>query len=172
MRPRLLAVLSLVASWVILLSPPAAFADPAKEAELLKRIEQLEKRVAELEEAIKALRPSGKEPATETEKKLIGHWTIADNDKKTAADKKIFRWADLNFKADGTCALLSNDREVFPLVRDAKYQVTVIGKVTRIEVLPLGWGGRIASVTETELVLEYFGGGDAWEKVHYTRQKK
>jgi hypothetical protein len=62
MKPCLLAVLSLVTSWVVLLSPPAAFADPDKEAELLKRIEQLEKRVAELEKAA-----------------LVGEW-VGDND--------------------------------------------------------------------------------------------
>jgi hypothetical protein len=94
MKPHFLAVPALLASWVIVLSPPAAFTDPpSKEAELLKRIEQLEKRVvelekqlekrvAELEKAIKDRCPSDKEPATDTEKNLVGNWTITDADRK------------------------------------------------------------------------------------------
>jgi hypothetical protein len=172
MKPRLLAVLALVGSWVVLLSPPAAFADPDKEAELLKRIEQLEKRVEELEKIVKE-RPPGKEPATDTEKKLVGNWTITDADKKAAAEKKSFRWTDLNMKADGTCALVGNDASIFGSVTDGKYKVTVIGSVTRLEISwgYFGSGVRIASVTETELVLEYGLKDNMWVKVRYTRVK-
>jgi hypothetical protein len=174
MKPRLLAVLALVASWVILLSPPAALADPAKEAELLKRIEQLEKRVTELEKAIKK-RPSVNAPATETEKKLVGSWVITDDDKKTAADKKISPLTDLKMIADRTCAVVFHDGMV---VANAKYQVTEIGSVTLIDIswglgqgAQAGWGCRIASATETELVLEYGTEAKKWVKVRYTRKK-
>ena len=172
MKPCLLAVLALVAFWVVLLSPPAALADPDKGAELLKRIEQLEKRVAELEKLVKE-RPPGKEPATDTEKKLVGNWTITDADKKTAADKKTFRWTDLNMKADGTCAMVGSDPSVFGSITGAKYKVTVIGRVTQVEISwgNFGWGCRIASVTESELVLEYGLKENTWEKVRYTRVK-
>jgi hypothetical protein len=175
MKLRLLVVLALVASCVILSSPPAAFADPDKEAELLKRIEQLEKRVEELEKIVKE-RPPGKEPARDTEKKLVGNWTITDADKKTAADKKMFRWTDLNMKADGTCALVGSDPGVFGSITGAKYKVTVIGSVTQVEISwgnqpKLTWGGRIASVTEKELVLEYGLKENTWVKVRYTRVK-
>jgi hypothetical protein len=169
MKPRLLAILALVVTGVALLSPPAAFAEADKEAELLKRIEQLEKRVAELEKA----RPPGKEPATETEKKLVGNWTITDADKKAAADKKMFRWTDLIMKADGTCALVGSDPSIFGSITDANYKVTVTGSVTQVEISwgNFGWGCRIASVTETELVLEYGVKSDTWVKVRYTRKK-
>jgi hypothetical protein len=171
MKPCLLAVLALVASWVVLLSPPTAVAEADKEAELLKRIEQLEKRVAELEKKLPKERPPGKEPTTDTEKKLVGNWTITDADKKTAADKKIFRVTDLNMKADGTCALLGSDPSILRPVNAAKYEVTVIGSVTQITIEPLGWAVRIASVTEKELVLEYPLKENTWEKVRYTRVK-
>jgi hypothetical protein len=171
MKPRLAAVLALAATWVVL--SPAAFADPPKEAELLKRIEQLEKRVAELEKVINQPRPPGKGPATETEKKLVGNWVIVDADKKTAADKNLTTWTDLKFKADGTCALVSSRGMV---VREAKYQVTQIGTVTEIAMewgtgakAQFGVGCRIASVTDKELVLEFASSPETWVKVRYTR---
>jgi hypothetical protein len=169
MNPRLITVQALAATWVILFLPPAAFADPPKEAELLKRIEQLEKRVAELEKAIKERGPSGKETAAEIEKKLAGNWVITDDDKKTAADKKLPVWTDLKMNADGTCAMVWHDGTVYAT---EKYQVTEIGSVTRISSEQKidgvsTWEFRIASVTETELVLEYAGG----VKVRYTRKK-
>ena len=173
MNPRLLAVLALVASWVVLLSPHAALADPAKEAELLKRIEQLEKRVAELEKAIGDRGPSGKDPATETEKRLVGSWVITDDDMKAAADKKIIPLTDLKMKADGTCGLVVQDN----IYANAKYHVTAIGRVTEIDIsvslgggAGIGWNPRIASLTETELVLQYKSGA-GWVKVRYTRKK-
>jgi hypothetical protein len=190
MKPRLLAVLTLAASWAILLSPQAAFADPPKEAELLKRIEQLEKRVADLEKAIKE-RPSVKEPATATEKNLIGNWTITADSKKTAIAKKVKdRWTDLKLKADGTCALVWGG-EVYDR---ASYKVTVVGSVTSIHVewtpLVFGapknqpkapiqgyqWDVRIASVSDKELVLWKVsqpekGEKAEWVKLHYTRVK-
>ena len=172
MKPRLAPVLALAATWVVL-SPHAAFADPPKEAELLKRIEQLEKRVAELEKAINQPRPPGKEQATETEKKLVGNWVIVDADKKTAADKNLTTWTDLKFKADGTCALVSSRGMV---VREAKYQVTQIGTVTEIAMewgtgakAQFGVGCRIASVTDKELVLEFASSPETWVKVRYAR---
>jgi hypothetical protein len=171
MKPRLAPVLALAAAWVVL--SPAAFADPPKEAELLKRIEQLEKRVTELEKAVNQPRPPGKEQATETEKKLVGNWVIVDADKKTAADKKLVPWTDLKFTADGTCALVSGGGEV---VRGAKYQVTQIGSVTEIAMewgagggAKIGVGCRIASVTDKELALEFATRPDTWVKVRYTR---
>jgi hypothetical protein len=169
MKPRLTAVLALAAAWVVL--SPAAFADPPKEAELLKRIEQLEKRVTELEKLIDQPRRAGKEPATETEKKLVGNWVIVDADKKTAADKKL--WTDLKFTADGSCALVSGGGEV---IRGAKYQVTQIGSVTEIAMEwgaggggKFGVGCRIASVTDKELALEFATRPDTWVKVRYAR---
>jgi hypothetical protein len=114
--------------------------------------------------------PSGNEPDKETEKKLVGNWAITDNDKKTAADKKLPVWTDLKMNADGTCAMVWHDGTVYPT---EKYQVTEIGNVTRISSQPtpiegaITWQFRLASVTETELVLEYAGG----VKVHYTRKK-
>jgi hypothetical protein len=89
---------------------------------------------------------------------------------KAAADKKISPLTDLVFKADRTCGLVFHDGMVWP---DAKYQVTVIGKITRVSIEQgsFGWGGRIASVTETELVLEYGLKDNTWVKVRYTRVK-
>jgi hypothetical protein len=105
---------------------------------------------------------------------------IVDADKKTAADKKIRNstfglgvWTDMKMNADGTCAVVwSADGRA----HHAKYQVTV----TQITIRgpnpnqPEGeiywWEGRIASVTETELELEY-DSGNRWVKIHYTRMK-
>ena len=169
MKPRLITVLALAATWVILFLPPAAFADPPKEADLLKRIEQLEKRVEELEKKIKERGTSSEETAAEIEKKLAGNWVITDDDKKTAADKKLPVWTDLKMNADGTCAMVWHDGTVYAT---EKYQVTEIGSVTRIssEQKINGvstWEFRLASVSESELVLEYAGG----VKVRYTRKK-
>jgi hypothetical protein len=196
MKPRPLTVVTLAASWAILLSPHAAFADPPKEADLLKRIEQLEKRIADLEKAIKE-RPSVKEPATATEKNLIGNWTITDDSKKTAIAKKL-NWAnwtteparsgrlitDLNLKADGTCALVIGGQ----VYNRGSYNVTVVGRVTRINIEwapnflgtgnPPGkhpiqgyvWDVRIASVSKEELVFQ-FQSGEESVKLQYTRAK-
>jgi hypothetical protein len=182
MKLCLIAVLALVASWAILLSPHAAVADPPKEAELLKRIEQLEKRVADLEKAIKE-RPSVKEPATAAEKNLIGSWTITADSKKTAIAKKAKlrakssemiwtgHWTDLNLKADGTCDLVMRG-EVY---KKGSYKVTVVGSIKSLFIkwVPLyfgaevtqprapiqgyEWDVRIASVSEEELVLWLLG---------------
>jgi hypothetical protein len=200
MKPRLLTVLTLASSWIILLSSHATVADPPREADLLKRIEQLEKRVADLEKAIKE-RPSVKEPATATEKKLIGTWTITADSKKTAMAKKL-NWAnrttepgpgsarsgrlitDLNLKADGTCALVIGGQ----VYNGGSYNVTVVGSVTRINIEwapnilgtgnPQGahpiqgyvWNVRIASVSEEELVFQ-LASGEEWVKLQYTRAK-
>jgi hypothetical protein len=180
----LMAVLALFASYAVILSPRAALADPDKAPELLKRIEQLEKRVAELEQVIKERLPSGQPPPAETEKKLVGNWVIAENDKKTAAEKRLELLTDLNMKADGTCDVV---REGFKPPRGSKYRVTVIVIVTETTVrgatqitirgedpnfakTEVSWQLRIGSATETELVLEY-PSGDDWVKMHYTRKK-
>jgi hypothetical protein len=179
MKPRLVAFLALVASCGILSSPHVAFADAEKEADLLKRIDQLEKRVTELEKVVKEGRPSGKESATETEKKLVGNWVIVDADKKTAADKKLGDstfglgvWTDMKMNADGTCAVVKDDG----MAHHGKYQMTVTQIALRgpnpnqSEREILWWEGRVTSVTEKELVLEYKS-GDEWVKLHYTRMK-
>ena len=180
MKPRLVAVRALATTCLMWSSLPAALADPPKEADLLKRIEQLERRVAELEKRVPE-RPSGKESATETERKLVGNWTITDADKKAAADKRVYPATDLTMKADGTCAMVAHDNSLYP---NGKYQLTAVGSVTQlyldctIPAIPgasTGWALRVASVTDKELVLEYpellEGKPGEWVKVHYTRTK-
>jgi hypothetical protein len=173
MKPYFLAGLALVATWVVLLSPPAAFADPPQEAELLKRIERLEKQIKRLENRVAELekaRPLGKEPATETEKKIVGNWTITDAGKKATTGKTVNAPTDLTMKADGRCAMLASGT-----VYGGKYQVTVIGSVTQLTHEDTGWVFRIASVTDTELVLEcravVDGKAGGWVKVRYARKK-
>jgi hypothetical protein len=174
MKPCLLAVVALVASWVVLLSPPAVLAQPDKQAELLSRIEQLEKRIVELEKTIQELRLSAKTPATVTEKMLVGVWVIVKADLRAAPENRIAPWTELNLKADGTCAGVAFDGKN-PFV-DATYRVsgaeiTMDAKFRAAPTVDTGWYGRIASVTETELVIAYYTAGDRMVKVRYTRRK-
>jgi hypothetical protein len=166
MKPCLLAILALVASWVVLLSPPTAFADRDKEAELLKRIEQLEKRVAELERAIKELRSSAKEaPLTATEKKLVGTWELSDKDKKDAA------FTHMKLNGDGTCAVvLNSDLRTIPNATYRAFGTRIVFNVPFIKDGNLHIEYVIASVTENELIIEQKA-GDKSVKVRYTRAK-
>jgi hypothetical protein len=146
----------LLVSCVLFLSGNIAFAQPSKEADLLARIQKLEKRIDELELLFVRLRASAKEdPRTEVDKKLVGSWLVSDADRKQARVEPVKRvtLTDLRFKGDGTCGYVIQSGLVF---LDAKYQV--IGKQMVINYkdmsVSLPHEFRIESVTETELVLE------------------
>ena len=87
------------------------------------------------------------------------------------ADKKQSTFTDMKLKGDGTCSVvLNSDGRAYP---DQKYQVTgkQISLTVRLDSSSTGtWELRIASVTETELVMEHKA-GDAFVKVRYTRAK-
>jgi hypothetical protein len=140
---------------VLFLWGNVAFAQPSKEADLLARIQKLEKRLDELELVIRQLRASAKEdPRTEVEKKLVGTWLVSDADRKQAKVEPVKRvtLTDLRFKGDGTCGYVIQSGLAF---LDAKYQV--IGKQMVINYkdmsVSLTSEFRIDSITETELVL-------------------
>jgi ABC-type uncharacterized transport system fused permease/ATPase subunit len=182
MKPRAIALIVLmIPSWG--LSANAAFADQGKDADLLARIQQLEKRVAELEQAIKQLRAlekrvaeleqaikqpreSAKEaPRTETENKVVGTWVVSD------ADKKVSPFTDLKLKDDGTCAVVVTDSAA--ALPNGKYQIIGMQIVFTVKIggnASFSLGGRLLSVTDTELVMEYKK-DDALVKVRYLRAK-
>jgi hypothetical protein len=155
--------------FVLLQSGNAAFAQPKKDADLLAKIKQLEKRITELELAITELRASAKEdPRTEVEKKLVGTWMVSAEERKRAKmlqEKGKVTLIDLKFKSDGTCGVVIQSELAF---LDAKYQV--IGKQVVINWKDkngsITWDFRIDSITETELVVDQDG-----RKVRYTRAK-
>ena len=163
----------LLVSCVLFLSGNTTFAQPKKEADLLARIQKLEKRLDELELVIIQLRASAKEdPRTGVEKKLVGTWLVSDADRKQAKvlqEKGVVTLTDLRFKGDGTCGVVIQSGLAF---LDAKYQV--IGKQMVInhksEGVSRSWEFRIDSVTETELVLERKDRGEMI-KVRYMRAK-
>jgi hypothetical protein len=189
MRPSAIALVALIAALVALIASGVAFfsvnagsadqgkgaellariqqlenrvADQGKDADLLTRNRQLEKRVVELEQAIKEIRASPKEaPRTETEKKLVGTWVVSD------ADKKAAWYTDMKLQGDGTCDLV--DRESKAL-SNTTYQV--IGQhivfTQKFGMGSLSWEGRLASITDAELVIE---ARDGSRKFHYTRSK-
>src|SRR5262245_22971551 len=170
MRSNAVALVALIASLVALIASGFAFfsakavtVDQSKDAEPRAQIQQFEKRVAELEQAIKELRASpGEAPRTETEKKLVGTWVVSDADKKTA-------WfTDMKLKGDGTCDLVGSDGKA--LSAERTYQV-IGNHIVFTQKFPMGsfsWEGRLASVTDTELVIEARGES---RKIHYTRAK-
>jgi hypothetical protein len=166
MKPRRIVPTALLAASVLILSARAAFAEPDKDADLAARVQQLEKRVAALEEALKKIDPSSaKASRTEVENALIGVWELAD------VDKKQFACTDMKLNGDGTCDLVAT-----PTGGSGGGTYKVIGKELS---LTWGLGGgastgmdyRIDSVSDKELVLERKVGDDKVVKVHYTRVK-
>jgi len=137
-------------------------ADPAKEADLATRVQQLEKRVAELEAAIK--KAATDLPKTESENKLMGIWTVTDADRPAAV------FVDLVLKSDDRCDVVIRS---FGSRANATYKL--IGKQLIVEASTASatesWSQcRLVSVDDKELVLEH-GEGAASRKVKYARQK-
>ena len=133
-----------------------------QEVDLATRVAQLEKRVAELEAALK--RGTAELAKTDAENKLVGSWTVTEADRKSA----VFN--DLVLKADGTCEIT-----IRSFARpNSKYKV--IGKQLIVEAAVTGavsetWGQcRVVSVSDKELVLEH-GEAAAVTKVKYNREK-
>jgi len=146
---------------MVLAAPVSA--DPAKDADLAARVAQLEKRVAELEAALKKAVPDL--PKTETEAKMVGRWSVTD------ADAKLAIFQDLALKPDGSC-------EVVIRSVGARSNATwnVVGKQLVVNAtIAVGtteaWEQcRVASVDDKELVLEHKV-GEVFQKVKYSRDK-
>jgi hypothetical protein len=169
MRPCRIALPLLLASCVAFASARPAFAEPDKDADLAARVKQLEKRVADLEEALKKIDPSSaKASRTELENALIGVWELTDVDKKQLA------CTDMKLNGDGTCDLVAPPGG---LSGDGKYKV--VGKELSLSYALGGGAGsvcdyRVVSVSDKELVLETkVGKVDDYKvvKAHYTRVK-
>ena len=134
-------------------------ADPPKDSELAERVKQLERRVSELETALKHAVPK-----TESENKLVGIWAVADSDRAAAV------FTDLSLKEDGKCDVVVRSFGARP---NATYKV--VGKQLIVEssnaTATETWAQcRIVSVNDKELVLEY-GEGAAVRKLKYAREK-
>ncbi|HKA06533.1 MAG TPA: hypothetical protein VKD71_04695 [Gemmataceae bacterium] len=135
-------------------------ADPARDAELAERVKQLEKRVSDLEAALK----HGVPAKTESENKLVGIWAVAESDRAAAV------FTDLALKEGGKCDVVVRSFGPRP---NATYKV--VGKQLIVEASNATatetWSQcRIVSVDEKELVLEYGEGGSV-RKVKYAREK-
>jgi hypothetical protein len=72
-----------------------------KDADLAARIASLEKRVAELEAALKKAGPPLAK--TDIETRLVGVWVVTDEDRKDAI------LTDLVLRANGTCAFVAKE---------------------------------------------------------------
>jgi hypothetical protein len=126
-------------------------------------VEQLEKRVAELEAALKKV--SAAPSKTDAENKLLGTWSVAESDRNSAV------FTDLVLKADGKCDVVVRSFGARP---NSKYKV--IAKQLIVEASPSGtvtetWDQcRIVSVNDKELLLEH-GDAAAATKVKYIREK-
>src|SRR4051812_3593481 len=85
----------LLAAVCLCLVPPAVRAQP-KEGDLAAKLAALEKRVADLEAALKKAPPV--DPSqSETAAKVVGNWVVTDEDRKECV------FTDLMLKADGKC---------------------------------------------------------------------
>jgi len=134
-------------------------ADPPKESDLVAKVAALEKRVAELEAALKRTPPAdpGK---SEIANKVVGNWTVADDNLKEAV------FTDLTLRADGTCDFVAKTIGPRSL---ALYKV--IGKQLVVTSASETWTQcRVASVSDKELVLEH-PDGEATKKIKYNREK-
>jgi hypothetical protein len=134
-------------------------ADPPKESDLAAKVAALEKRVAELEAALKRTPPAdpGK---TEIANKVVGNWTVADDNLKDAV------FTDLVLRTDGKCEFVV--KEFGPRV-GATY--IVVGKQLSVTYGVETWNKcRVATVSEKELVLEHTD-GDNVKRVKYNREK-
>lgn len=130
------------------------------------RVQELEKRVAELESAMKKTPRSVQEMATtKTETNLVGNWVAIDDDRKV--DGVII---DLKLKADGTGKAVINHQD--PLWNNMRYDL--VGKQLQLRDERAGMSYSLAvlvqSVNDAELVLEYKL-GETVRSVRYTRDK-
>jgi hypothetical protein len=161
---RKLATLSVV----LALASPLAVA-PARgqsKDDLAARVQQLEKKVAELEATIKQLQGLPRDPArTDTAGKVVGSWTITNEDRKAEG-----LFTDLRLKADGTGKAVINQKD--GQWNNMKYEV--IGKQLQLREERGGFSYtmsvRIQSVSDTELVVEYRV-GDQTRTAKYIREK-
>ncbi|HKB03418.1 MAG TPA: hypothetical protein VKD90_14440 [Gemmataceae bacterium] len=155
-------------SVVLAVAAPLAVA-PARgqsKDDLAARVQQLEKKVAELEATIKHLQGLPRDPArTDTAGKVVGSWTISDEDRKAEG-----LFTDLRLNADGTGKAVINHPD--GKWNNVKYDV--VGKQLNLREerggMAYALSVRIQSLSDTEMVLEYRV-GDKSRIAKYTREK-
>jgi len=160
------AALFLVLPWAFVLPAAPARGQPAKADDLAGRVQQLEKRVAELEGLVKQLQARPKDPArTGLAAQVVGTWVVADADRKADG-----LFTDLRLRADGTGKAAINHPD--GQWNNLKYDL--VGKQLQLRDerggLTYTMAVRIQSATDTELVLEYRV-GDKTREARYTREK-
>jgi hypothetical protein len=134
--------------------------------DLAGRVQQLEKKVAELEATIKQLQGLPRDPArTDTAGKVVGSWTIAAEDRKAEG-----LFTDLKLQADGTGKAVINHAD--GQWNNVKYDV--VGKQLQVReqrgASSYALSVWIQSISDTEMVLEYRV-GDKSRTAKYTREK-
>ncbi|MBO0697077.1 MAG: hypothetical protein J2P46_01665 [Zavarzinella sp.] len=155
--------LSLALSSVLAIPAGSVRAQPPKADDLAARVQQLEKRVAELEKQLHGL---GKDPAkTGTAAQVVGSWAIADDLRKAEG-----LFTDLRLRADGTGKAVINHAN--GQWNNLKYDV--VGKQLELRDerggLIYSMSVRIASISDSEMVLEYTV-GDKSRQAKYSREK-
>jgi hypothetical protein len=155
-------------SAVLAVASPLAVA-PARgqsKDDLAARVQQLEKKVAELEATIKQLQGLPRDPArTDTASKVVGSWAIAEEDRKSQG-----LFTDLRLKADGTGKAVINNPD--GQWNNLKYDV--VGKQLQLReergATAFVMSVWIQSISDSEMVLEYRV-GDKSRTAKYTREK-
>lgn len=155
-----------VLPWVCWLPGSPVIGQQPKGDELAARVQQLEKRVAELEEIVKQMQTQSKEPGTTaTATKLVGNWIVTHEDQETEG-----ALTGLNLKPDGTGRAVFNTSD--PQWNNVKYAVVGTQLQLREErqFSSHALTARVRSLTETELILDYVIGGKS-HQVRYARDR-
>jgi hypothetical protein len=153
---------------ILTLTAPLAVAPAHGQSkdDLAARVQQLEKKVAELEATIKQLQGLPRDPArTDTAGKVVGSWAIAEEERKAPG-----LFTDLRLKADGTAKAVINNPD--GQWNNVKYDV--VGKQLQLReergATAFVMSVWIQSISDTEMVLEYRV-GDKSRTAKYTREK-
>ena len=148
--------------WAVVLPTAPVCGQQPKTDDLPARVEELARRVAELEKIVKQM-PARAPGKTTTEGKLVGNWVAAGDDRNVEGVI-----TDLKLKSDGTGKAVIRHQD--PQWNNMKYDL--VGKQLQLREerggLSYSAAVLVRSVSDTELVLEYKL-GETTRQVRYSR---